>query len=702
MNGRPGVSQRRNIALCGHGSIGKTSLIDALLQYTGTVSGSHSVDDGTSICDFDPEEKLHKHTIEAKVLHCEYDSVYFTFLDTPGYSDCIGQTIGALVAADAAAICIHAHKGIEVNTRRVLKEVTDLKLPCCLTLTRVDGDPVDFEELMSQLRATVGNTCVLMNLPAREGETVTGILDLMTPPDNAHYDGVDIGKLHDELIEAIVEADDEMMERYLDGEIPSSEELIAHIPKAVLAGRLIPVFCVDAKDNIGLDEFLHGIAHCMPSPDLVERHGFSLQGDDVVIHADPEAPLVAQVFKTRIDPFIQKLSYLRIFSGSLKKDQNVHIDAGAHTLRIPQLLELQAGQTQAIDRAEAGQIVAVAKVEELHTGSVLGDVQMPDIPFPQPMVGLALRSKSHNDEKKLSDALHKLVEEDPTLRLERDNQSSELVITGMSELHLKLILERMQHRDKLDVETADPRIPLRETIHAPAEGFYRHKKQSGGRGQFGEVHIRMFPLPRGVEMETFATKERFPNMRHTHYDPAHNFLWVDSIVGGSIPGNFLPAIEKGFKERMARGIVAGYPVHNLAVEVHYGKHHPVDSSEQAFKIAGAMVFKKVFAEAQPCLLEPMVRLDVSTPEQHVGDVYSDMSARGGKVLGNEALGGGFQIVHCEAPLREVLHYSRTLSSMTGGQGTYTIEFGDYEVMPANIQQQYLRASSQEEEEAALA
>ena len=689
------ISHRRNIALCGHGSIGKTSLIDALLQHTGAVTGSHSVDDGTSVCDFDPEENCT--STPSKPKSCTWNSIRsFHLLDTPGYTDCIGQTIGALVAADGAVIGINAHKGIEVNTRRVFKEVLDLGMPISLVITRVDGEPVDFELLMEQIRETFGSGCVLMNLPTRDGEQVTGIIDLLDPGD-ALGAVLEVGPLHDQLVEAIVEGSDELMERYLEGDIPSTADLLPLLPHAVLSRELIPVFCVDSRDHIGLEEFLRGLARAMPSPDLIERHGQTTTGEDVVLHADASGPLVAQVFKTRVDPYLQKLSYIRVFNGTLKKDQQVHVDGDQQTIKLPVLLEVQAGQTQPLDYAEAGQIIAVAKVEQLHTGSVLGDVRMPEIHFPQPMVGLAIRPKSQADEKRLSVALHKLIEEDPTVRLDRDSLTSEVVLTGMSELHLKLLLERMQHRDKVDLETHDPRIPLRETIQIQAEGSYRHKKQSGGRGQFGEVHIRIYPFPRGTKVEDFATKSRFPSLKSVHHDQANNCLWIDSIVGGSIPGNFLPAIEKGFKERIARGVIAGYPIQDVAVEVHYGKHHPVDSSEAAFKIAGAMAFKQVFLEAQPCLLEPLVKLDVNIPESYVGDVYGDMSSRGGRVLGNDSVGGGYQLVRCEVALREVMHYGRTLSSMTGGQGSYSIEFSSYEVMPPNVQQQYLQAVKGEDE-----
>jgi elongation factor G len=318
--------------------------------------------------------------------------------------------------------------------------------------------------------------------------------------------------------------------------------------------------------------------------------------------------------------------------------------------------------------------------------------------FPTPMVGLAVSPKSRGDETKLSGALNKVVEEDHTVRLDRDTQTKELVMTGMSELHLTIIRERLLRRDKLEMETREPKIPFRETIQANAEDMYRHKKQTGGRGQFGEVHIRMWPLPRGTNIEEFATKQRFPQLKSYHYDADHNFLWIDSVVGGVIPGNFLPAIEKGFRERLVNGVIAGYLVQDVCVEVFFGKHHPVDSSETAFRTAGRMVFKKVFEKAKPCLLEPIVKLAITVPEANMGDVYSDMSSRGGRVQGTDSAGGRLQTVFAEAPLREVNTYARTLSSMTGGQGSYTLEFSHYEPMPANVQQEIIAKAKKAEVE----
>ncbi|MEX2559356.1 MAG: EF-Tu/IF-2/RF-3 family GTPase, partial [Pirellulales bacterium] len=403
--------------------------------------------------------------------------------------------------------------------------------------------------------------------------------------------------------------------------------------------------------------------------------------------ADPAAPLAAQVFKTRIDPFVQKLSYLRVFSGTLKKDETVQASTARKGIKIAQLFRVQANHTEPVDTASAGDIVALAKVEDLHIGSTLGELVMSPLSFPTPMVGMAVTPKSRGDEGKLSGALHKLTEEDATLRLDRDMQTKELVMNGMSELHLQVVQERLKRRDKVEVDAKEPKIPYRETIQARAEGSYRHKKQSGGRGQFGEVHIRMVPLPQGTDVETFATKENFPSMREYHYDPANNFVWIDSIVGGTIPNNFLPAVEKGFKERMERGVIAGYKVQNVCVEVHFGKHHPVDSSEAAFKTAGSMAFRNVFQQAKPSLLEPIVTLHVTVPGEKLGDINSDMSGRRGRVLGMDSAGGDLQTVIAEVPLSEVTTYARSLSSITGGQGSYNMEFSHYDVMPGNIQQE---------------
>ncbi|MCA9153468.1 MAG: elongation factor G [Pirellulaceae bacterium] len=691
------VKNIRNIAFGGHGSSGKTTLIDKILVKTGAVTGQHSVDDGSSICDFDPEEKHHKYTIESSVVHCDHAGHRLNIIDTPGYPDYIGQTIGALRAVDTALIVVNAHTGIEVNTRRVFNEAGRAGVGRMIVISKMDGDNIDFPALIESIREMWGPQCVLFNVPIGHGADFKGVVSTLNVPSDTSGALVDPNEIRDPLLESIIEVDEAVMERYFEGTMPTDEELAGLISRAVAGGTLIPIVCVSGKTEAGLTELLDAIVQCGLSPAEVPRTA-SKDGEEITVTPDPEGPVVAQVFKTRIDPFVQKLSFIRVFSGKLHRDQHVEASGARKGIKLGPLLTVQGEHTDTIEEAGPGDIVAIAKMDDLHTGTTLGDYQLPPLKFPTPMVGLAVLPKSRGDETKLSTALHKVVEEDPTFHLDRDAQTKELVITGMSELHLTIIRERLARRDKLEVETKEPKIPFRETIQTEAEGSYRHKKQSGGRGQFGEVHIRMYPFPRGTKVEDFVTKARFPQLKDHHYDESHNFLWVDSVVGGTIPGNFMPAIQKGFMERLESGVIAGYRVQDVAVEVHFGKHHPVDSSEAAFKTAGRMVFRQVFEQAKPALLEPVVKMDITVPEANVGDVYSDMSGRGGRVSGSEAAGGGLQTVHVEVPLRSVTTYARTLSSMTGGQGSYSMDFSHYDVMPANVQQEIISKSKVEEEE----
>ncbi|MEZ6097026.1 MAG: elongation factor G [Pirellulaceae bacterium] len=675
----------RNVVLCGHGGAGKTTIADNFLMMTGAVEGKHSVDEGSSVCDFDPEEKKHKYSIEASAINFDHDDLHFNVIDTPGYPDFIGQVAGAMQAVENALIVINAHSGIQSNTRRVFKMAEEHQLGRMIIINKLDDENVDFPALLSQIQNSLGDQCVPFNLPNGVGPHFTKVINTLELDDSADEAVMNANEIHDHLIESIVEVDDAALEAYFEGHVPDKSELHDLLIKAVQAGTVVPIVCCSAKTGIGLEEILDAIKLCGMSPaDLARNYGDN--GEMAPIVADPNGKLIAQVFRTRVDPFVQKLSFIRIFSGQLKRDDSVHTSSAKKNVKMGAIMRVQGEHTEPCDVAGPGDIVAVAKMDDLHTSTSIGEFDLPAIDFPHPMVGLAVVPKTRGDETKLSGALHKVVEEDPTFHLDRDPQTKELVMTGMSELHLSVIQERLHRRDKLDVETKPPRIAFRETIQTSAEGSYRHKKQSGGRGQFGEVHIRMQPLPRGTNIEEFATKENFHSMREYHYDEKANFLWVDSIVGGSIPTNFMPAIGKGFAERIANGVIAGYPIQDVCIEVHFGKYHDVDSSEAAFKTAARQAFKEVFQQARPTLLEPIVKMEVTVPEANVGDVFSDMSGRGGRVSGSDPIGGGMTAVHCEAPLREVTTYARTLSSMTGGLGGYTLEFNHYENMPANIQQ----------------
>jgi elongation factor G len=687
----------RNIAVCGHGSSGKTTLVDQLLVKTGAVSGQPSVDSGTSICDFDEEEKHHKHSIEATVVHFDHDGRHFNLIDTPGYPDLIGQTIGALRAVDTALITIDAHAGIKVNTRRAWQEADEAGIGRILCITKLDADQINFPQLVDSIREVFGKTCALFNVPLGQGHDLKGVASTLDPPKDATGALVDPASVSEGVLESIIEADEKVMEKYFEGEMPSKEQLDRLAVEAIRQRTLTPIVCVSTKAGVGVDELLSVLAQCALPPTAVSRTA-AKEGDTVTLKTDPAAPLAAQVFRTRIDPFVQRLSFIRVFSGTIKKDSTVECSGHRKGVKIGPLLEVQADKTSNVDEAGPGEIVAVAKNEELHTGMSLGEVELPKIKFPTPMVGLAVAPKARGDETKLSGALHKITEEDSTVHLQHDPETKEMVLTGMSELHLNLLRERIKRRDKVEVEVHEPKIPYRETIQIDAEGSYRHKKQSGGSGQFGEVHIRMYPLPEGIKPEDFATKARFPHLKSTHYDEKHNFLFVDTVVGGTIPGNFLPAIEKGFLEKIAGGVVAGYPVQNVCAEVHFGKDHPVDSNETAFRIAARQAFANVFREAKPSLLEPIVKMEITIPVDKVGDVSSDLSGRRGQMVGMDSAGGGMTTVEATAPLSEVMTYARTLSSLTGGQGSYTMDFERYDVVPGNVQQQIIAQAKVKEEE----
>lgn len=674
------IDRVRNIAVCGHGSAGKTTLVDQLLVKSGTVTGVHSVDDETSICDFDQEEKNHKHSVEAAVTHFDHAGRVLNMIDTPGYPDLIGQTIGALHGVDTALIAIDAHSGVKVNTRRVWDEAGAAGVGRLIVLTKLDDNSIDFPSLLESIREAFGAGCVLFNAPNATGDAFTEVVDVLTP-EHCESSVVDLAAMHEQAVETIIEVDDAALERYFEGIEPDHDELARLTVEAMKQGRITPIVCVSAKTGVGLIELMDFLAEEAFSPLDLPRIG-RLNGDDIMIAPDPSAPLAAQVFRTRVDPFVQKLSFIRVYSGKLKRDVSVFSPGTEHGgtrhgIKLGTLLRVQADKTEPIEEAGPGDIVAVAKCDELHTGTSLGEVELPEIRFPTAMIGLAVSPKTRGEEAKLSTALHKLVEEDPTIHIEHDAETHETVLTGMSELHLGLVRERLARRDHVEIETHEPKIPFRETITTSSEGSYRHKKQSGGAGQFAEVHIRMFPLPEGVDIEQFATKDRFPQLKHVHYHQASNFLWVDSVVGGSIPGNYMPAIEKGFLERIAQGVIAGCPVQNVGIEVHYGKDHPVDSNEAAFKTAASRAFAEVFQNAKPALLEPIVKLEVAAPAESIGDISSDLASRRGQMLGMDQLPAGVTALEARVPLAEVTTYARTLSSMTSGQGSYTMELAGY-------------------------
>jgi elongation factor G len=701
--GKHEVQEIRNVALVGHGAVGKTSMADLMLFKAGMSTRAGSVDDGSSLLDIDDDEKERKHSISSAVCHFEHAGKRINLIDTPGYPDFIGGVIGALRAVETAVITVNASAGIEVNTRRVFALAGDAGVARMVLLNKCDMENIHFNDICDMLREAFGQACVLLNVPIGIGPDFSGVVSTLNVPENIP-DGVLINpaELNQTVMEAIVEADEELMMRYLEGEELSADEVSGGFSQALAAGTLIPIFCASSKTGVGVAELMDALADFALSPLEVERVAKNAEGEEVTLTQSPEEPLVAQVFKTRIDPFVAKMSFLRIYSGKLIKDSSVKSSGTSKSFRINQLHQVQGGKQKTIEEASAGDIVSLVKMEDLKVGDTLtkdaDGLTLPPISFPTPMIGMAVEPKSRADQQKISGSLGKIVDEDQTFNLSRDSQTKEMVMQGMSELHLLIVQGRLLKRDKVEVVTHQPKIPYREAVTGTAEGFYRHKKQTGGAGQFAEVHFRITPIPREMDPEEFFTKSRFENMRNYHYDPDLNSAFVDRITGGSVPNNFIPAVEKGIKVQMDRGVLAGYQVQDVACELYFGKDHPVDSNETAFKTAASMCFRDVFLQAKPVLLEPIVQIEITVPGDKLGDITSDLNSRRGRVEGMDGAPGGFQVILAKVPLAEVMTYARSLSSMTGGQGSFSLELSHYEVVPPNEQSKIVATAQKKLEE----
>lgn len=680
----------RNIVLVGHGGVGKTTLADRMLFVAGVGTRAGSVDDGTSLLDVDDEAKQHHFSISSAMGHFEHHGARINMIDTPGYPDFVGQAISALCAAETALVCVNASAGVEANTRRTFELAGKAGLARLVVLNRLDLENLDFPQIVESLRAAFGAHCVPLNVPDAVGSGFSRVISTIGSDDPQ------AARWGTAVMEAIVEADEELMEKYLDGQELAPDEILACLTKAIARGTLIPILCVSSRTGVGVPELMDAIADFALSPGELVRTAMDDAGDEIPIDAREDAPLVARVFKTRIDPFVSKMSFIRVLSGRLRKDDTVRDVRTGHGVRIHQLLDVQGGRTEPIDEAHAGDVVVVAKVDEFQVGDTLvtnGEaINFPPISFPSPMVGLAVEPKSRADQSRISAALSRIEEEDPTFHLHRDPQTHELVMQGMSELHLQVVTERLHQRDKVDVVTHTPRIPYRETILGEASGSYRHKKQSGGAGQFAEVHLRVTPLPDDLDPETYFTRERFEGLRSYHYDPTIRFAFVDCVSGGSVPNQFIPAVEKGVRDRLEQGIFAGYPMQGLAVSLFFGKDHPVDSNETAFRTAAGHCLDEVCRKANPALLEPVVHLSITAPGDCVGDISSDLSGRRGRIEGIDTTDTGMSQIDARAPLSEISGYARALSGITGGQGLYTLEFSHYEMAPPQVMHRVLEAA----------
>ncbi len=663
----------RTVALVGHGAAGKTTLAESLLAATGAIASRGMVEKGNTVCDFDPQEKELGHSLNSAMVSFGWLGTQIHLIDTPGYPDFAGQAIGALAGVDTALVVINAQTGIELSTERMMRLAAARNLCRMIVINKIDADNVDLAKILGEIRETFGRECMLLDLPTHNGQDVVELLG----HDSGESDFESIAVAHRALIDQIVEEDEDLLARYLEeGTDPSPEELHTPFEKALRAGHLIPILFVSAKTGAGIPQLLDALAKLAPSP--IEGNpppfykGEPGDPNSVPFDAVPDASkhVLAHVFKVVSDPFIGKLGVFRVHQGTIKKDSQLLVGDAKRPFKVGHLYHLQGKEYVEVEALVPGDIGAIAKVDEIEFDCVLHDshgeanIHLKPLEFPQPMQGLAVETKKKADEQRLFDVLHKLEIEDPCFKIERHPTTNETVIRGLGEMHLRAKLSRMAQQYKIELETRVPQIAYRETITNKAEGHCRHKKQSGGAGQFGEVMLRVEPRERGA-----------------------GFEFVDIVKGGTIPGVFMAAVEKGVRQALEDGVVGGFPVHDLRVIVYDGKSHAVDSKDIAFFTAGRKATIDAIRAATPIILEPIVDIEILAPEQAIGDLTGDLSSKRGQVTGTQPRGAGSMSIGGRIPLAELDDYQGRLKSLTGGQGSYSITFSHYAPVPAATQQQ---------------
>jgi len=668
------VNRYRNIALLGHGGCGKTSLAEAMLFKAGVTNRLGSVSDKTSILDFSDEEHEKQSSIESAACYLTHGDLHVNIMDTPGTPSLCGTAIAALAAVECAVVVVSASAGVQVNTRKMIERARAYGIGVWIVINHIDAPNVDLGEIVGQIQESFGRECIPLTLPGSGGRSVVDCF----ANDSGDVDFFDVADAHTALIEGIVGANDELMEKYLGGEL-SDEEAKNAAAQAVVQGELVPILFTDACHDIGIAELLNSLAAFCPSPTTGKKRAFVDGETTTVVEPDQNGEFVGQVFKIFTDAKSHiKYIMVRVYSGRLTSDMSIKTAETPKGNRPGQIMRALGNEHGDLEAGVAGDIICLAKLD-LHIGNVVystsaGHIPMPT--FPKPMYSLALHSKARGDEDKIGVALKRFAEEDPCFCSERGT-GGELVIRGMGELQLRTYLARMAKQYKLEVETSAPRIPYRETITGSAKNIeYTHKKQSGGAGQFGRVIINMLPAERGEGYE-----------------------FIDKIFGGAIDQSFRPSVDKGIRAQMAEGVLAGYPVVDVKVELIDGKTHPVDSKDIAFQIAGRGAFKDAFGKCKPVLLEPIVEIEVTVPAENVGDIQGDLASRRGRPQGQEVLPGNMASIKAVVPLSELADYNSRLSSISGGAGSYDMEFSHYEVVPGNVVQQIVDAHKKELAEA---
>ena len=667
-----GLGSIRNVVLMGHSGCGKTSLAEAVLFTTKAVNRLGRVDDGITVSDYDPDEVRRRMSINLSILPCYLDGTKINVVDTPGYPEFSGEVKAGMRVCEGAVIVICAASGVEVGTERAWAYCEEASLPRLILVNKMDRENADFQRTLGQIQAHFGKKCVPVQLPIGAQADFKGIVDLLamkgyigSPGEGGEIPAALVGEVssfREKLVEAVAEVDDSLLEKYLGGEELTPEELSRGLREATVSGKVVPVLAGSALQNVGADRLLGAVASYLPSPG--EREVVTVDGSG--IKPGEDAPLAALVFKTTADPYVGKLTYFRVYNGRIDSNSQVWNVTRGGAERIGQLFVMRGKTQEPVPQLKAGDIGAVAKLGTTGTGDTLGTRESPvkiaPIAFPEPVFSQAVFPKTKTDLDKLGSALPRLTEEDPTLAMRRDADTNETILSGLGETQLEVAAEKMLRKFGVGVELKTPDVPYKETITVPTKAEYKHRKQTGGHGQYGHVLMEFEPLPRGS---------------------GHEF--ADKVAGGRIPKNYIPAVEKGINEGIQEGVLAGYPVVDIRAIVYDGSYHPVDSSEICFKIAAAQALKKGLSQGQPILLEPIVDMKITVPQDFTGDIISDLNTKRGRVQGMNPQ-GGVNVIDVQVPLAEVLRYAIDLRSITQGRGSYKMEFSHYEPVPANVTQ----------------
>lgn len=688
------TKQIRNIGIIGHGGEGKTTLTEAILYSAGAIDRFGRVEDGTTTTDYDSEEIKRQISISAAVAPIEWKNHKINIIDVPGYFDFIGEMYGALTAADGAIIVIGAVSGVAVGTEKAWDYCKEKEIPRMFFVNQMDRENADYFKVLDELKDKYGTAIAPLQVPIMAGGAFKGYVDILNmtawefagkqPKETSIPDDLmdRVEPIREMIVEAAAENDDDLLEKYFSGEELSNEEIRLALRKGIVSADVVPVLCGSALDNAGIQALMDNILEFMPSPeDRPAMVGTNPKSKDMEERiADEKAPFSAQVFKTVADPFVGKLSLFRVFSGTLTTDMSLYNSNKEKTEKINNIFVMRGKKQTAVDKLVAGDIGAIAKLQVTMTGDTICDSAAPivfdQITFPEPSISLAVNAKNQGEEEKVFTGLYRLEEEDPSFRLEKNTETGDTLISGLGELHIEVITKKLQNKFGVEVVLTDPKIPYRETIRKSVKAEGKHKKQSGGHGQYGHCWIEFEPIT----------------------DGSADFEFVDKIVGGVVPKQYIPAVEKGLRESMEHGVLAGYPVVGIRCTLYDGSYHSVDSSELAFKIAASLAFKKGCAEADPVLLEPIYRVEVTIPDEYMGEIIGDLNRRRGRILGMNPIDGLQQVI-AEVPLAEMFKYATDLRSMTQARGSFTMTFERYEEVPAQNAAKIIEQAKREMEEA---